>query len=46
MQMKLFVREVVEPRIGPVRLGPVRLNRIGTAHKTAALAFFGPKAGS
>lgn len=39
--LKLFNREVVEPRVGHVRLGPTRLEQISTARKTAALALFG-----
>lgn len=39
--LKGFNRRVVEPRAGHVRLGPARLEQIGTARKSAALAFFG-----
>jgi len=39
--LKLFNREVVEPRVGHVRLGPVRMEQISAARKAAALAFFG-----
>ncbi|MEX2500417.1 MAG: hypothetical protein WD397_16240 [Wenzhouxiangellaceae bacterium] len=39
--LRLFNREVVEPRAGHVRLGPMRLEQISTARKTAALVFIG-----
>ena len=39
--LKLFNREIVEPRAGHVRLAPARLEQISAARKTAALAFFG-----
>lgn len=39
--LRLFNREIVEPRAGHVRLSPVRLEQISTARKAAALAFFG-----
>ncbi len=39
--LRLFNRQVVEPRAGHVRLGPMRLEQISTARRAAALAFFG-----
>ena len=37
--LRLFNREIVEPRVGHVRLSPKRLEQISTARKAAALGF-------